>query len=1274
MKEIEVVTNTVPAKGRSKNYQYAAVTINGVANAISAGTSGLSDTAKVAQNLSPDSTDWDKILRKDTDNVTAYVTDFQSGIKVDGAALKTIIKTDGSALSTDDSVYTSAKVDSLFTAQESQYLSKVKDDRTEHSLGIGQNLNVDGNGIFGGFIRAAAITAVGAVMAATVNANAMTASVFNGDLNGNAATATRLQTTHKLFGNDFNGTNDVNGLLTAPKGGLFYGQDAFPTTLGTYVLNYVSTTYGARVLAYDGTNYQKLSLGKLISGTTFQLELNTDGTSKFNGGVIATGIESSKGGIFYGQYASMPSGLGTYVANYVSDAYGARVLAYDGAAYKDLKIGSMPTAGVFGVTLSANGDTNIGYNIGTSNYASQTQGWRVSSLGAADFRNIYADELNVLAFTAQVSQALAGSDYLTKSVSKLSVNLTIPNAVGQTARLIVDDLEGFPGIRCFANGDYIRLRPINRNGGLIVGDAYGTVILDTSFGVNGFLNGTQAYIFTAKSMTNGAGLTVYKGAEVLDYGTSGSGLIKRTALDAAGSPYMDIATWANDPSVGSNLTTHVRLGNLSGIASCSGYGLYSDNAFLTNSILIGDLTKAGNYLSFDTTHGLQIKLGSTSVATVTDVSNSLSSANSTAQGYANTAQNAAIGAAATDATSKANNALSDSKTYTNSQITIVNGAISAKADQTTVNALGTRIDAAELKITPDAINLTVKSQTQGIANSAASAAQTNAINAAAGDATNKANSAYNNAVSYTNSQISVTNGNITAAVNSVQIGGRNLARSSKGDFTYTLPDVVNYTPPGMCFAYWVGNKSQNVVISGDVEYSNIVFTGTGSSNLAIQGAQDIGGWGEGLGFGVYDKISEGSGKFHFSSAISLPSILNNNYWSFGFRSDYITGNITFRNLMVAYGTKEMSWTPAPEDVDASIATVQSNLNSQVSILTGQISSKVSQTDFNALGTRVGTAESSITQNATNINLKVSKDGVISSINQSAESVTINASKINLVGAVTANSIVAGAVTGDKIAGNTITADKIQTNTITSLGAVTAGSFNLGNGNFIVTSSGALTATGATISGNITATSGSVGGWTISNNSLSCSGTSAKLNVNPSSSSFLNINESPDTLMHIRADGATGVNIYTQDSNGVCLHMNAQSSGSLAIDSYGSAKIISRATEGTVINGLSDAVVVVTSGGTIGTTSSYIYNSSFCPNHVLSFATGTIDMYMPYYTNIYDGQIIKVRKCGSGNINMHSNGSVFYRYADGSTTSSFTMLNYDHCTFMYCASKNYWIVN
>lgn len=97
--------------------------------------------------------------------------------------------------------------------------------------------------------------------------------------------------------------------------------------------------------------------------------------------------------------------------------------------------------------------------------------------------------------------------------------------------------------------------------------------------------------------------------------------------------------------------------------------------------------------------------------------------------------------------------------------------------------------------------------------------------------------------------------------------------------------------------------------------------------------------------------------------------------------------------------------------DGLISTEVTNRNAAITAKANEITSSVSETyatkssvngkadasDVTALAGRVTTAESNITQNAQNIELKVSKDGVISSINQSAETVKIQASKVEIDG-------------------------------------------------------------------------------------------------------------------------------------------------------------------------------------------------------------------------------------------------------------------------------------
>lgn len=62
---------------------------------------------------------------------------------------------------------------------------------------------------------------------------------------------------------------------------------------------------------------------------------------------------------------------------------------------------------------------------------------------------------------------------------------------------------------------------------------------------------------------------------------------------------------------------------------------------------------------------------------------------------------------------------------------------------------------------------------------------------------------------------------------------------------------------------------------------------------------------------------------------------------------------------------------------------------------------------------------------------VPKNEIISAINQSAEEIKIQAKRVNLVGAVTAETIAAGAVTAEKLAAGAITAEKLAAGAVTA---------------------------------------------------------------------------------------------------------------------------------------------------------------------------------------------------------------------------------------------------
>lgn len=103
---------------------------------------------------------------------------------------------------------------------------------------------------------------------------------------------------------------------------------------------------------------------------------------------------------------------------------------------------------------------------------------------------------------------------------------------------------------------------------------------------------------------------------------------------------------------------------------------------------------------------------------------------------------------------------------------------------------------------------------------------------------------------------------------------------------------------------------------------------------------------------------------------------------------------------------------------------------------GLVTIKASQTDLDAMGERVSSAEASIKVNSDNIELKVSKNGVISSINQTAESVKIKASKIELSGYVTASQLSSLEARFDNLTSGVTQAALINTQNLMCNGPVT----------------------------------------------------------------------------------------------------------------------------------------------------------------------------------------------------------------------------------------------
>lgn len=222
------------------------------------------------------------------------------------------------------------------------------------------------------------------------------------------------------------------------------------------------------------------------------------------------------------------------------------------------------------ITIDAgSGDILTPSQVSADNWVSGVTAWGITPAGAADFRVISADELRVKVFISELQRALAGEQIVGKSIAILAEDFTPATAVDGTATLTVYDLPNAANAQVFEPGDYVGIKYVDTTGGgLNVGEAIGVVSAYTDLA-----DGLQSWTFTTKVLLPVA-VTIPLESVAIDYGVSGDGLWRVSAIDPAGAPHASVETWTTLPT---NRTVQTRLGNLDGIAGQSGFGLFAGN-------------------------------------------------------------------------------------------------------------------------------------------------------------------------------------------------------------------------------------------------------------------------------------------------------------------------------------------------------------------------------------------------------------------------------------------------------------------------------------------------------------------------------------------------------------------------------------------------------------------------------------------------------------------------------------------------------------------------
>lgn len=334
---------------------------------------------------------------------------------------------------------------------------------------------------------------------------------------------------------------------------------------------------------------------------------------------------------------------------------------------------------------------------------------------------------------------------------------------------------------------------------------------------------------------------------------------------------------------------------------------------------------------------------------------------------------------------------------------------------------------------------------------------------------------------------------VNGAIDKIEVGGRNLLRNSN-NFTTEHWNITNGTVYND-YIEFTGNNSTNLSLKNPISVDNDT---TYTIQVKIWCNVDLN---VSYNYPLHSQINDedlnpNNAHDGGSTVLKSQSFIEKEKWHTIIKElkSNTNGTITIKPFIymlptgciarikefkLEKGNKATDWTPAPEDVDASITavgdrvTIVSTKAASIETNLNGITSKVSniETTTNTMNgnlkditTRINTAEQKITSDAivstvrsstyykNDLGAKVSSNEIISCINQTAESIKISASKINLTGYVT--------VTNLSTAGQTIiNGGNIKTGTITgvTISGVTLNGVTLNASNTVTigtTSSGA----------------------------------------------------------------------------------------------------------------------------------------------------------------------------------------------------------------------------
>lgn len=155
-------------------------------------------------------------------------------------------------------------------------------------------------------------------------------------------------------------------------------------------------------------------------------------------------------------------------------------------------------------------------------------------------------------------------------------------------------------------------------------------------------------------------------------------------------------------------------------------------------------------------------------------------------------------------------------------------------------------------------------------------------------------------------------------VDGLEVGGRNLARGTSNE--YSTPYTNFNGSANTCFD--IGRVYLDDLKAGDtitvhmyIKHDNLVAASGKTIQMWLQGYGNVTLWNGGSFPSTLRPSFSGSGVYELLYSVALDSYHEKNqYWVCGIRTDYIqSGSVQVKSFKVEKGNKATDWTPAPED-------------------------------------------------------------------------------------------------------------------------------------------------------------------------------------------------------------------------------------------------------------------------------------------------------------------------------------------------------------------------